>query len=159
MKPSMAAAARVFLLLASGCTTNSAPGNDREAALDPPEPPPEVMAAGAAIQGIANSLPFPQTMTDADLDHAPGMGETCRFRMTRVGLPVLAYGSAALIKLNDKLVTLPAAGAGRFAADGITASVRPLGDDPPARGQFAAEFVLQLPGVANELGYHGFSEC
>ena len=79
--------------------------------------------------------------------------------MTRVGLPVLVYGSAAVVKLNDKIVTLPAAGAGRFAADGVTATVRPLDDEAPARGQFAAEFVLRLPGAANELGYHGFSEC
>lgn len=152
-------AAPAFLLLASGCTNNTAPGNDREAELSPSEPAAEVMAAGAAIHGVANSLLVPQIMTEADLENVPEAGETCFFRMTRVGLPVLVYGSDAAIKLNDKLVMLPAAGARRYAADGVTVTVRPLDEDAAAGGRFAAEFVLRLPGTATELGYHGFSEC
>jgi hypothetical protein len=151
------------LALASACTDNTAPGNDREAALDPPARAAEVMAAGAALQGVATGLVMPQIMTDADLGAVPATGRRCVYRMTRVGLPVLVYGSAGgVVKLNDKLVPLEAAGDGRFAADGVTVTVRPLEDDAgttPDGELFEAELVLRLPGAPNELGFHGFAGC
>ena len=151
-------AALAFLRVA-GCAGNSAVGNDREAELDPPPRRAEVMAAGAALQGIATSLVIPQVMTDADLASVPDMTSRCVFRMTKVGEPVVVYGTQAVVKLNDKLVPLPTSGAGSYAADGVTVTVRPLDDGAEAEEAFEAEFVLQLPGAPDELGYHGFSEC
>ena len=155
--------ARYLAILAvvalGACTSNTAPGNDREASLDPPSEPAEVMAAGAALQGIATSLVIPQTMTDADLRNVPPMTGPCLFRMTRVGLPVVVYGDQAVVKLNDKLVPLPSTGPGRYAADGVEVTVRPLDERPAGEGTFEAEFVLRLDGAPDELGFHGFSEC
>ena len=78
--------------------------------------------------------------------------------MTRAGFPVVAYGSSAVLKLNGRLVPLPRTGEGRYAADGVEATLRPLGarsDTAP----FEAELVLRLAGAANELGFHGYAEC
>lgn len=149
----------VLGLLVQACADNTAPGNDREAERSPPAPAAEVMSAGLAIQGVSTDLLMPQTMTDADLGNIPEMEDGCVFRMTRVGLPVLAYGSTGVLKLNGKLVPLPAQGAGRYAADGVGVTVRPLGEEAEEGGPFAAELVLRLPDAPDELGFHGFAEC
>jgi hypothetical protein len=145
-------------LVATGCLDNTAPGNDREAALEPPAAPAPMATAGAAIEGVARGSLMPQIMTDADRSALPEMGSTCRFRMTRVGFPVAVYGSSAVIKLNDLLVTLEAAGEGRYGADGVEVTIRPLEDRSPD-GPFASELVLWLPGAPHERGYHGYSNC
>jgi hypothetical protein len=159
MRRASSVVATTMLLLGAGCAGNTAVGNDREAELDPHTPPAPVMAAGAALQGITTNLVIPQVMTDADLGNVPDVTNRCVFRMTRVGEPVVVYGTQAVLKLNDKLVPLPTSGAGRYAADGVTVTVRPLDDGAETEGRFDAEFVLQLPGAPDELGYHGFSEC
>ena len=146
-------------LLAAACVENTAPGNDREARLDPPAAPAEMASAAEAIEGVATALLFPQTLTDADLGAVPGAAEHCLFRFTRVGLPVLAYGSSAVLKLNDRLVELPALAEGRYGAAGVDVTVQPLDDDETGGERFAAEFVLRLADAPDELGYHGFAEC
>ena len=81
-------------------------------------------------------------------------------RFTRVGLPVLAYGGAsAVIKLNDRLVPLPATGEGRYSAGGVTVTVRPLDEEPAGEEAFETELVVRFPGTPDELGYHGYSRC
>jgi hypothetical protein len=160
MSPLRLAFAFALALAAAGCIDNTAPGNDREAELDPPPAPARMAAsAGAAIQGVAIGLLQPQIMTDADRASIPEAPDRCLFRMTRVGLPVLVYGSSAVVKLNDRLVTLPAAGEGTYSADGVTVMVRPLEADEGDDGLVPAELVLRLPGAPNELGYHGFTGC
>lgn len=149
----------VLGLAVAGCTENTAPGNDREAHLDPPASQAEVVSAGAAIEGVATRLLFPQTMTDADLGVIPDAGNVCVFRMTRVDHPVAVYASTAVIKLNDKLVSLPTTGEGRYEADGVTVTVRSLKERAGDGKPFPAEFVLRLPDAPNELGFHGFAEC
>lgn len=145
--------------LASACVENSAPGNDREASFEPPRPPAELATASAALDGVATELLFPQIMTNPDLRSVPDLGDRCVFRYTRVGLPVFVYGSpTGLIKINGKLVRLPAGGEGRYAEAGVRVTVRPLSDREDG-GQFPAELVLRLQGAPNELGFHGFSEC
>lgn len=154
-------------LLVAGCTENTAPGNDREAELAPPEPPAEVVDVGTATEGVATDMLIPQTLTDADLRNAPAVGEPCLFRFTRVGLPVFLYGSVGVMKLNGKLVELPATGLNgaradgrRYAADPVTVTVRPLDGVAPDAGELVvAELVLRRAGASHELGYHGFAEC
>lgn len=148
-----------ILGLVSGCTENIAPGNDREAALDAPEPPARVAGAGAALAGVSTGLIKPEPMTQADLGSLPAIDGACRFRMTKVGFPTLVYGSSAVIKLNGRLVPLSAVGASRYASDGVEVSVRPLEPADDDGGRFEAEFVLRLPGVPDELGFHGYSQC
>lgn len=94
----------VLGLLLTGCTENTAPGNDRKAELDPPAIPAEVVSAGAALEGVDTSLLVPEIMTDADMTSLPDPGSRCLFRMTRVDHPVVVYGSMAVVKLNGKLV-------------------------------------------------------
>lgn len=148
-----------ILGLLSGCVENTAPGNDREADLEAPAPAAPVANAGSALAGVAAGLLKPETMTDADLGSFPDLGEACRFRMTEVGFPTLVYGSSAVVKLNGKLVPLPATGDSRYEGDGVQVSVRPLETAGDETGQFEAELVLRLPGAPNEFGFHGFSEC
>lgn len=161
-----AAPAFALALLAATCTENTAPGNDREAALSRPEPPSDIAEAPTATEGVATDLLIPQTMTDADVRNAPDVGEPCVFRFTRVGLPVFVYGSAGVVKLNGKLVALPAArergphtDARRYAADPVAVTVRPLEGTASDGGRVAAELVLRLDDAAHELGYHGYAEC
>lgn len=146
-------------VLLTGCVENAAPGNDREASLDPPSTGAEVATAGEALKGVATELLVPQTMTEADLRNLPEAGDRCLFRFTRVGYPAFVYGSSTgAIKLNGRLVLLPARGPDLYATEGVRVTVRPL-DERKANGQFGVELVLRLQGAPNELGYHGFSEC
>ena len=160
MSAARSTGALVLALWAAACTGNEAPGNDREAALSPPEPAAEVADVGAAIAGVAPAQLVPGTLTDADLGSLPGQGLRCLYRFTRVGLPVLAYGGAsAVIKLNDRLVPLPATGEGRYSAGGVTVTVRPLDEEPAGEEAFETELVVRFPDTPDELGYHGYSRC
>ena len=144
------------VLFLSSCLDNPAPGNDREAELEPPAPPAPMVEAGAAIDGVDPGLLMPEIMTDADQSQLGNLGSICRFRMTRIGFPVAVYGSSAVLKLNGRLVTLAGSEEGRFASDGVEVTIRPL----EARDeQFAAELILRVPGGAHELGFHGYSDC
>lgn len=159
--PSGALGARIGIvsavLLLSGCLDNTAPGNDREAQLEPPFPPAPVVAVGAAIDGIDPGLLLPQIITDADGGQLSELASACRFRMTRVGFPVVIYGSSAIIKLNGRLVRLAEVDQKRYATDGVEVTIRPL--DDRTSGQFASELVVRLPGATHELGFHGYTDC
>lgn len=147
--------------LAAACVENTAPGNDREAFLDPPAPAAEVARVGAALDGVATALLLPEIMAGADLRNAPGDGEGCAFRFTGVGFPVFLYGAnTGVIKLNGKLIPLPARGdgVGVYEEGGVQVSVRPL-DDPVGDEPFPAELVLRFQDSPNELGFHGVSAC
>ncbi|NIP83442.1 MAG: hypothetical protein GWM90_31130 [Gemmatimonadetes bacterium] len=149
--------------LAAGCVENTAPGNDREAAAESPSPAAEVASAGEALSGVATALVLPEILTEPDLRSLPGLGDRCVFRFTRVGYPAFVFGSTTgVIKLNGRLVPLPAGGDGLYAEGAVTVTVRPLsGEDGGAEdgGQVPAELVLRLQDAPNELGFHGFSEC
>lgn len=146
-------------LIISGCEENSAPGNDREAQLSPPSPPAEIASVGAAIEGVENDLLLPQPMTNGDLRNVPGGTGGCFFSYTRVGLPVVAYGAAATVKLNDKLVPLTALGEGQFGAGELSVTVVPM-EEPRRDGEpFVVQMVLWLPGADHERGFQGFSRC
>lgn len=156
----------LVLLLVSGlpgCTENTAPGNDREARLDPPATAAPLAEPGDALAGVATALVAPQVMGPADLRALPPGERRCRFRMTRVGFATLVWPlegrGPAFVKLNDRLVPLPRTDGRRFSAAGITVEVRPRDGAEPGEDLFEAEMVLRLPGVAHERGYHGYAEC
>lgn len=139
-----------------GCVENKAMGNDREASLDEPSPPAEIVDPTTALAGVAIHLLAPETMSEADQGALPDLDGPCRFRMTEVGFPVLVYGSSAAVKLNGRLTLVPGVEEGRYEGAGLEIRVRPLGEgDEWSRG----EFVLQLPGAPHERGFHGFINC
>lgn len=149
----------LLTVVVSACVENTAPGNDREASLDPPRPAAEVASADVALSGVATEILYPEDMTAADRRAAPGEGEGCAFRFTRVGLPVFLYGAdTGVIKLNGKLIPLPGRGDDAYEEGGVRVSVRPL-DDPEGDEPFPAELVLRFQEAPNELGFHGFSGC
>lgn len=148
-------------LLVAGCVSNTAPGNDREAELEPAAPAAPMASAAEATANVEPSLLFPETMTDADVRAAGSTVGNCRFRFTRVGFPVLLYsdGGTAVVKMNGKLIPLQPAGAGHFADAGVDITLRPLDDAELDEPQFASELVLRLAGAPDELGFQGFAEC
>jgi hypothetical protein len=111
---------------------------------------------------VETGLLKPEIMTDADIEVVADDADGCRFRMTRVGFPVFLYPSAGqgpgVVRLNGKLIRLPAAGSREYSADGVGVTIRAL-EEPDGEGPFPAELVLRLPGAAHELGFHGFAEC
>jgi hypothetical protein len=143
----------------AGCTENVAPGNDREAELDPPAAPAANVSAEVALEGVDPSLLQPQILTDADLENLPNLGERCLFRFTEVGFPALAYGTGAVVKLNGRLISLLKAGEGRYEDGGISVTIRSLEPDAAPAERTSSEFVLRLPGQAHELGFHGVASC
>lgn len=144
----------------AGCVENTAPGNDREAELEPPARPARVVSAASGIQGVAPHLLKLEIMTDADIAAAPRAGEdACRFRYTRVGFPVLLYGSSGVAKVNGKLVSLERVDSGRYESGGVRVTVEPLEENETTNGISRARMTVRFPGAPNELGFHGFSDC
>lgn len=121
--------------------------------------PATLTSVAMATEGVAPDLLVPQTITDEDLLNVPAEAGRCVFRFTRAGLPVMVAGASAVVKLNGKLVALPAIGDGRYEADSVRVTLRPLETDPGAGEPVLAELVLHRARANHELGYHGYSEC
>lgn len=103
----------------------------------------------------------PGTMTEADIASVAGPVGGCAFSMTRVAIPSFLYGEGdepGIIKLNGKLVTLPASGAGYYRGGGLVVWLRPLGRENEGE-QHPAELIVMLPGAKDELGFRGFAVC
>lgn len=145
----------------AACNSNQAPGNDRAAGREAPAAAAPQMDARAALANVATAALQPETMTEADIASVAGPAGGCAFAMTRVGFPSFLYGEGdapGIVKLNGKLIALPASGDGYYREDGLVIRLRPLepqaGDD-----MHAAELVIMLPGAPDELGFHGFARC
>lgn len=154
------ALALALVLTLGGCNRNEAIGNDRAAQLEPAPSPAPLMAPGAALENVAGALVKPETMSEADLAAVGGLEGRCAVRLTEVAFPsfVFSPGGTGTIKLNGKLVSLPAAGAGRFAAEGLAVTLRPR-DERGDAGLAAMDMIIVLPGGEDELGYAGFVDC
>ena len=121
--------------------------------------PATLASVAAATEGVAPDLLVPQTITDEDLLNVPAEAGRCVFRFTRTGRPVIVAGASAVLKLNGRLVALPATADGRYEADSVRVTLRALDTDPAPGEPFLAEFVLHRATANHELGYHGYSEC
>jgi len=143
-----------------GCNSNSAPGNDREAQIDPAPTPAPRMGAAEALSGIAVEAVQPETMTDADIAAVGGLEGRCAIRLTEVSEPSFLYrpGGSATIKLNGKLIELAATGDQRFAAGGLTVQLRSV-DGEGSAGLPEQEMIVMLPGAKDELGFRGYRQC
>ena len=145
----------------AACTDNDALGNDREAQLDPPEPPAEQAPAESLAQ-VDPGLLKPESISEADLASLSVPGASCRFRYTDVGFPVFLYPAGAdapaIIKLNGKLITLPPIGGFHYAAGPIRAEMR-HSDGVPNGEEEEAILIVRLAGASDELGFLGVAEC
>lgn len=147
-------------VLLAGCNRNSATGNDREAQLDPAPTPAPMMHAANALDNIATALLKPETMTPADLAVLAPLAGHCAVRLTEVARPsfVFAPGATGTIKLNGKLIRLPATGELQYAESGVAVTLQP-GTERGDAGLEAIDMILVLPGAGDEVGYSGFSDC
>lgn len=100
----------VVALPLSGFNENTELGNDREAQVDPAPTPSLIAGADAALDNVATALVKPETMSAADLAAIGGLAGKCAIRLTEVAHPSFVYqpGEAGTIKLNGKLIRLPA---------------------------------------------------
>lgn len=144
----------------AACNSNTAPGNDTGAELDPPAEPSPQMSASEALSGVATEVLQPEIMNEADIVSLGGLTRRCIFRMTRVDFPTLLFGGRegdATIKLNGKLITLPSAGDGLYRDGGLSVLLRrPEGESDELQ---MAEMIVMLPGARDELGFRGFADC
>lgn len=155
------AAIAAFATLA-GCNSNTESGNDKEGQLDrAPSPAPRVPAA-QALSGIATEAVQAETMTDADVASLGGAAGKCSVRLTAVGFPSFLYDSpqgTGVIKLNGKLIPLPATGRGSFEDGGLRVVLRPVDQTFGSDGRREADMIVMLPGAKDELGYRGYEQC
>lgn len=149
-----------ILAAVSACNQNTALGNDREAQVDPAPAPAPIMGAAAALENVATEIIKPETMSTVDIAALGGLTGRCAMRLTEVAHPSFLYraGERGTIKLNGKLIVLPAAGENRFAGDGLSVTLRPNGDEGDA-GLEGMNMIILLPDAKDELGYSGFVDC
>ena len=121
--------------------------------------PATLTSVAMATEGVAPDLLVPQTISDEDLLDVPAEAGRCVFRFTRAGRPVMVAGASAVLKLNGRLVALPATADGRYEADSVRVTLRPVETDLTPGEPFLAELVLHRATANHELGYHGYSEC
>ena len=147
-------------LALSGCNQNSAIGNDREAALDPPPSASPIADADDALKNVSTGLVKPETLSNADIEAIGGIAGKCVFKLTEVSFPVLVYEprDGGHIKLNGTLIPLSRLDEQRFSSGALRAAVRPL-DGSGNAGYGASELVVVTPGAKDELGYHGYAAC
>jgi hypothetical protein len=155
-----AATVLVMIVALAGCNRNTAIGNDREAQLDAVPTPAPVMAPEDALANVSTALVKPETMNQADLAAIGGLEGRCAVRLTEIAFPsfVFAPGGTGTIKLNGKLVPLPAKGEGRFAQGDLSVILRPR-DESGDAGLPGMDMIVLVPGAEDELGYAGFVEC
>lgn len=149
----------VVLPLAA-CNQNTSIGNDREAQIDRAPTPAPVVAAAAALENVAIELVKPETMSDADIAALGGRDGRCAVKLTEVAFPSFLYeqGISGAIKLNGKLIPLPATGAGRFEDGGLVVTLRSLDEEGNA-GLREMEMIVVPPGAKQEIGYRGYGQC
>lgn len=162
MTRTLAAITLAGALLLGACNQNTAPGNDREAQVDPAETAAPQAGAGEALSGIATGAVQPETMSEADIASLGGLAGNCVIRLTGVAFPSFfedRAGNRGFVKLNGKLVRMNRVGGGRFADGGLTVLVRPVDDGDSNNGLPAAEMIIALPGAKDELGFRGYRDC
>lgn len=153
-------AAATLVLTLAACNQNTAPGNDREASLEPPATPAAIEPAAAALANVATAIVKPETMTDADIKAIGGTQGRCIFRLTEVGFPSFVYkpGTEGFIKLNGKLIPLQTAGQDRYSSGELLVATRDV-DETGNAGLQAMEVIVVPPGAKDEIGYRGYREC
>lgn len=126
------------------------------------DPPPEPGTVQDALDNTLVSQLDPAPMPKAEADQLLDSGPRCTFHRSPADHPVLWTSErtgAAAMKLNGVLVPLTGTetdGARRFAAPGVTMTVRPLGAEATWRSDAELVFTLEQ-GLT--VGYRGFWAC
>jgi hypothetical protein len=128
------------------------------------DPPAEIGTVQAALGNTLLAALDPAPVTDAEAGRVLEAGPRCRFNRSPESDPILlsaAEGGEAVTKLNGVIIPLeggasPEAGGSAFGADGLTMTVRSLGDDADWRSD--AELVFTL-AEGPSVGYRGFLSC
>ena len=143
----------------AACNSNTAPGNDREAQLDPPATAAPIEDAASALANVDPGLMLPGTMNDADLA-ALGAGQACQFRLTEVAFPSFVYDGdgGGAIKINGKLIPVTADGPGSYANGELRIKTRMLDDEGDA-GLQMQEMIVAAPRAKDEFGFWGYTTC
>ncbi len=149
----------VLALPLAACNSNTAPGNDREAQLDPPATAAPNESAASALANLSPGLMLPETMTDADLS-ALGAENSCQFRLTEVAFPSFVYdgNGRGAIKINGKLIPVTASGPDSYASGELRIQIRVL-DDEGTAGLQMQELIVAAPRAKDELGFWGYTTC
>ncbi|MCF8708799.1 DUF6692 family protein [Rhizorhapis sp. SPR117] len=150
------------LLMLGACNRNTSPGNDREAQVDAAPTPAPRQDAAEALSGIAAEAVQAETMSDTDLASLGGPNGKCLIRLTRVGLPSFVHNGldrTGVIKLNGKLIPIPAKRSGLFADGGLRVAIRPVDSAFDSSGFREVDMIVMLPGAKDELGYRGYEDC
>lgn len=131
----------------AACNQNTAPGNDREAQLDPAPKSAPIEPASAALANVATAIIKPETLTDADVRAIGGTEGRCVFRLTEVSFPSFVFepGRQGVIKLNGKLIPVNAFGKDRYASGDLLVSTRLL-DETGNAGLQGMELIVVPPG-------------
>lgn len=128
------------------------------------DPPAQVGTVEDALRNTLISTLDPAPMPDAEADQVLDAGPRCTFNRSPETDPIFWVGQdggAGVMKLNGVIVPLDASAAGQdtkssWTADGLTMTVRPLGEEADWRSD--AELVFSLDqGLA--VGYRGFWSC
>ena len=156
----LAAIALPLALSLAGCNRNTATGNDREAQLDPAPSAAEIASATEALRNVSTALIKPETMSPADIAALGGLTGKCAVRLTEVAFPSFVYesGVRGVIKLNGKLIPLPATGQNSFRSGELGVTLLPNDEEGDA-GLPAIDMIVVPPGAEDELGYAAFVEC
>lgn len=155
---------RVIALAAAAalaaCNQNTELGNDREGQIEPAPTPAPVMGAAAALANVATEVIKPETMSDTDIAALGGREGRCAVKLTEVGFPSFLFqpGGGGTIKLNGKLIPLPAAGERRYEDGGLLVTLKPV-DETGNAGLKAMEMIIVPPGAKDEIGYRGYVQC
>ena len=126
------------------------------------DPPAEVGTVDDAIGRALISTLDPSPMPEAEAEQILEPGPRCVFNRSPETDPILwaSEGGPAAMKLNGVLVPLEAGaetdGGLEFTSQGVTMTVRPLGDEADWRSD--AELVFELDQGLT-VGYRGFYDC
>ena len=149
--------AGILTLGLAACNSNTEPGNDRRADLEKPPQAAQQEGAAVALENVAPGALYPGILTNADVASIGGVQGRCVFRMTQIGFPSFVYGGAdqgGTIKLNGKLIMIPASGDNAYSDAGLTVEMR---ENEGAEEE--ATMIVRIPGAADELGFRGYSNC
>ena len=127
------------------------------------DPPAKVGTVEDALNNTLISKLDPSPMPEAEAKQLLDAGQRCRFNRSPEDHPVLWVSEPSgtgTMKLNGVLLRLEAAGksgvAKKYAAPGVTMTVRPLGDEADWRSNAELVFALEQ-GLT--VGYRGFWSC
>ncbi|MCE6967379.1 DUF305 domain-containing protein [Cereibacter sphaeroides] len=126
------------------------------------DPPARVGDVAAALSTVRRAALDPAPVPASEADRILPPADRCAFHRSRESDPILWVGpqGGAAMKLNGILVALEGPPPGNtpadYAAEGVTMTLRPLGESADWRGD--ADLIFALEGGPT-VGYRGFWRC